>query len=227
MSEAWFKQSKEPKAVVVTLSARDFLNDSRPYIGSSESFRCLSPFTDLGDLKLIAYPTFQSKVNWLISSRMMPRLNMFDGECKSGKSGAQKQVHGSVKPDQIFFEDKDRQTYLKMEYPDKAYRSPDRDFSFEMLFLSRLLDRLEQKKIKTFVVGMPLFTADRAEIDKECWAKFVPTIASACKKHKATFLDLTDSKSFSKEDFLDPVHLGVRGGEKLALIIGKLLAETN
>lgn len=239
MSETWFSvANKQPKIVVITLTARDFLSDSRPYIGSGAAFRCLSKYVDLDDLTWIVYPNTQSRLNWLLAQRVAPRMFPSDSSQRNGPNTPDSQVSNGnsttnggaefrLSRGRVFFEDVDRQDYLPMEYPQKAYEKPDLNFNSEMLCFLRLLEFLEQKQIKVFVIGTPLYAPDRAEVDKQCWSRFSPRISQACKQHNARFLDLTDSNEFLKDDFLDPVHLGIKGGTKLAIEIAKLISMRN
>lgn len=234
MSQVWFNHKlNQPKMVVLTLTARDFLSDSRPYIGSSAAFRSLSQYANLGDLTWIIYPNLQSRLNWLVRERIAPRMfqssptrpnNLQNrSEIPKGTGG----TDFSLSRGQIFFEGEDKQKYLKMDYPEKAYEKPDYHFSKQLQCFEKLLEFLHQKQIKTFIVGTPLYPADRAEIDKQCWSRFAPQISNACKQNQAQFLDLTDSNYFLQRDFLDPVHLGLKGGTKLADEIAKMINAHN
>ncbi len=226
MAQAWFeKPAYQPKTVVVTVTARDFLSDSRPYIGSSSTFQCLSKYSDLGDLTYIIFSSLQSRLHWLISDRIAPRIFASARDNDSAETNKIGSKQEQLKPKQVYFEAKDMQTYLKMKYPQKAYEKPDYYFTNELLCFTRLLEFLDKRHINTVVIGTPLYTIDRAEIDKVCWSRFAPKISDTCTKHHAKFLDLTDSDRFAREDFLDPVHLGLNGGRKLAEQITKAISD--
>ncbi len=99
-------------------------------------------------------------------------------------------------------------------------------YPHEKRYFEALLAYLEQQGIKTLVVGMPSLAPNRALLPENFWSEFRGSLALACSKHDAQWVDLFDSNDFSDGDYLDTVHLNRNGGAKLLKLIAATVEKT-
>ncbi len=143
------------------------------------------------------------------------------------------QTGGHVKPGQWrvvatswgAFKDNTREYQVRYKNPSPAIYPQERQF-FE-----HLLAHLQSQNIKTLVVGMPSLWPNRALLSDQFWSDFRSYVASTCAGYDADWVDFTDDKRFSSNDYLDTVHLNSTGGTKLMKAIAEsarpMVAELN
>ena len=89
-------------------------------------------------------------------------------------------------------------------------------FQEQLEYLDTLLSLLREQKIKVVVFIMPLTPSNRKLLPDSFWSYFIQKISTMCQKHDADWLDIdADWRAFTKEDFVDGVHLNLPGGLKL------------
>lgn len=85
----------------------------------------------------------------------------------------------------------------------------------QMVWLGKVLDRLQSHSVLTYVVNMPLTQANIDLIEPAARDEIYGGMKQACLARHISFIDAPKLDSYSNSDFLDSVHLNVAGGEKL------------
>lgn len=207
ISESLFTDLRKPKRVVLTVTPRVFLNNGLPFPGRSEYYRYFSSTVPLGAMYDLAFPTVGSRLHAVFQSMVRSPIS-------------------TIAPGQFVFLPDDQQTFdekVKM-YPDN-FSYDIKDYEHQIRFLDETLKFFQEQKIAVNVVSMPMLKTESASAFRKLQPGLSSDISHTCKKYDATFLDLTDDNSFSKEDFLDPIHLSQAGGEKFATVLAAHLNE--
>lgn len=241
ITQALFSAGKLPNAVILTLSPRDFIDNSLPCAGATGPFRFFSKYVQLGQLQDVAFPDLWSRVDFGVSQGMPLRRLSSLFEIKTDEAGttverektetdAERQARyimggyaGNVRPGQstinphlpVFFVDN------TLDYQKRYRNTNPPTYAVQMRFFKELLKSMHERGIRVIAVGMPLFTTNRQILPQEFWNEFHFRISSACTEYGAEWCDLSDNPDFTGDDFCDTVHLNALGGAKLA----KCLAE--
>lgn len=93
----------------------------------------------------------------------------------------------------------------------------------EKAYFEALLSYLHEQNIETLVVGMPSLPMNRALLPASFWQEFRNYLAGAATTNGATFLDLFEDQRFTKDCFLDTVHLNRWGGSQFVSIVADTL----
>lgn len=229
-STALFRNDFKPRIVVIGISPRDFIDSTMPYPAATEPFKFYSQFVNTGNLTQYCY---HGPMAWLqfaseslparkfgtyIQSDLTPAPEpnittnkaadtalaaiMGGGEALPGKW----LVPAVIPP---MWADNTKEYKLRFRNPNAPV------YVAEKAFFKKFLTEMQAKNIQVLVVGMPSLPMNRALLPNSFWDEFRGNIAKECQLHDATWLDLTADNRFTKEDFLDTVHLDASGGEKL------------
>lgn len=247
-----------PQIVVVGVSPRDFIDNTLPCFGSTESFRFLAHYVDLDKYIRAAFPDFMSRLGWAIDSlplqtikqnmrlalhyyvvisptvpimhtspiaRTLPIVHIAPEDNRSTRAGAIK-VAGAVWQDDDLTHVEPGKWRLPAvmpkfytdnttEYLHRYKNSNPPGYKPQLMFFNRLLTTMHDRNIIVMVVGMPSMTANRSLLPSEFWSRWRQYIAGQCNQYGYPWIDLSDSDAFTKDDFMDTVHLNAAGGRKL------------
>lgn len=249
---ALFVGKLAPQTVVLTVSPRDFIDNSLPCAGATEPYRFYSKYSDFSPYDRLAFDRPLEYFNHFVSANLpLMRLKaIFDLQ----KSAKQDQDQNQ---DMMLRNDPDRQKALaeaQLKFvtggfdgnlvPGMATVAPAapaifvdnvRDYrrryknldspmyKVQMQFLHLLLDDLRSKHIRTIILAMPLTAANRALLPDRFVSQMSHDLTEAAHDTGADFVDLSADPAFTLDDFCDSVHLNARGGERLAARIGQLI----
>lgn len=248
ITEALFSAGKQPNVVILTLSPRDFIDNSLPCAAATGPFRFFSQYVQLGPLEGIAFPDLWSRVDFAVSQGMpLRRLASLieKADFKGDKSGtslerdkeetdAQRQARyimggyaGNVRPGQskiapnipVFFVDN------TLDYQKRYKNTNPPTLAVQMRFFRELLSKMHERGIRVIAVGMPLFVTNREILPPEFWNDFRSRISSSCIEYGADWCDLSENPEFSMDDFCDTVHLNALGGAKLARCLAEAISQ--
>jgi hypothetical protein len=208
IAESLFSDLRKPERVILTVTPRAFLGNGLPFPGRSEYYRYFSSSVPLGAMYELAFPTVESRLYAVFQSMVRAPIP-------------------TMAPGQFLFLPDDKQVFndkIKM-YPDDCVYTID-DCQHQMRFLGETLRYLHSQEIEASVVSMPMLKCRNAEALRKLQPELSSEIKGLCKKYEATYLDLTDDNSFSRNDFLDPIHLSQSGGEKIAMVFSSFLRNT-
>jgi hypothetical protein len=92
-------------------------------------------------------------------------------------------------------------------------------------YFEALMSYLHDEHIQTLVVGMPSLDCNRALLPDSFWQEFRGYLSSTATANGATFVDLFADKRFTKDCFLDTVHLNRWGGRQFVSIVSQELTQ--
>lgn len=208
IAESLFSDLRKPKRVILTVTPRSFLSNGLPFPGRSDYYRYFSSSVPLGAMYDLAFPTVGSKLYAVFQSMLRAPIS-------------------TMAPGQFVFLPDDKQVFndkIKM-YPDNFVYSS-KDCEHQMRFLDETLRFLQKQKIEASVISMPMLKSEDVAVFRKLQPQLSSEIQDLCKQYDAEYLDLTEQDSFTKKDFLDPIHLSQSGGEKIASILSSYLTET-
>lgn len=110
------------------------------------------------------------------------------------------------------------------EYKKRFRTANENLFANQTTFLTMLLDKATKMHIKVLFVNMPLTEANMKLMPAGSYDKYLNTVHDLSKKYGCELVDLNDGKSFTREDFKDPVHMNASGGKKLVDAIAKTMS---
>lgn len=235
-SRALFLPRLTPKVVIIGLSPRDFIDNTMPYPAATEPFRFYSQFASPGPLLSSSYTDGMSWLQFGVDAMPFKKLGVYlnarvANSSDSGKAPSEldKQLANAASPmaavlggtaipgkwnvpaniPATLWADNTR------EYKNR-FRNPDVPvYACERRFFSQFLEDMQNRGVKVLVVGMPSLQMNRDLLTPKFWAEFRQNLATSCKQHDASFLDLSADPKFVKSDYLDTVHLNAWGGMKL------------
>lgn len=242
INSALFRGRLKPKAVVVEVSPRDFIDNTLPYAGSTELFRFLARYVNLGDLASDAFPDLIARLEWEFDRLVPLRRFRFEGfqEPEIGDTDEPVQLAGgnNLAVQAMFSIGKVRrgQWVVPPNVPNmfkdntkeyqKRFRNPETPlYAVERRFFERLLADLQASGIKAIVVSMPTLWPNRKLLPDSFWIRWRGDVRAACRKYGAAWLDLSDSPEFTVNDYLDTVHMNAAGGAKLFGRLAEAVAE--
>ncbi len=232
---------RKPRAVVLGLALRDFIDNEVPCAAATPSFKYLSRYTDISDLVGLTMPNlWQRGEYWLnqhcyligkkldiqsalserataierplVASRYLDcRLNAFDMSCYV--PGFKSEVERNV------WLTKPHQAHVAQdntaEYR-RRYRSRNTQlFECQKTFLDKFCRLAEQQQIKVIIVNMPVTPAHTALMPPGAYDQYVRCLTDASRQYRIPLLDLNSGGRFSQGDFWDTCHMQATGGKKL------------
>lgn len=99
---------------------------------------------------------------------------------------------------------------------EKRYKNPaPAIYQREKTFFKAFLTYCKNENIEVMVVGMPSLWPNRALLPDSFWSEFKSSLQAICTDTGATWVDLFGDERFNNRDYLDTVHMNMKGGEKL------------
>lgn len=201
IAESLLSDTKKPDRVILAVTPRVFLSNGLPFPGHSEYYRYFSANVALGSIYDLAFPTVESKMHAVFQSMSRSHLS-------------------TVAPGQFVFIPDDPQRFNdKIEMYPANFSYDGKDCEQQMQFLDKMLKFLNDQNIVASVVSMPMMNTGAVSEFRKLQPDLASRIRASCKKYDAEYWDLTDDEDFSREDFLDPIHLSQAGGEKFAITL--------
>ncbi len=238
-SRAIFSEKYHPKAVVITLSPRDFIDNTCYSVTSSEVFTFFAKYAHLGsdlDLFLSDQKVYTKQRPILpVSLKTNSSLPMESYSVQLGENDfseifsplrLNKQFQ-RIRPGEIIVNSSTGYVFRdNTEEYKRRYKRPDSPrFKMQLHCLESLLSYLKQLHIKVVVIGMPLMKENKELLPKNFWKLYNQQISEICHKNGVDWLDIdTVWNTFSKKDFLDTAHLNLSGGRQLTRPIAVGLA---
>lgn len=247
MAQALFTKAP-PKIVIIGVNPRCFLDNSLESASTTEPFKYFQPFVDMGPLAKLSFPDYISEAAWRIKENVpLLKLHSLSSDFLAGSLGLNK---NSTTPDLVKGRSSSPQTLRaiyglandvkkgetlvppviisgfydnKMEYA-RRYKDPNiATYQSQKQFFDAYLKTLENLKIKMFVVNMPCLPANRQLLPAIFWQNYCAWVASECRKHGASWVDLSEDPSFTQNYFLDNVHVNAFGAKLLVQKIASIL----
>jgi len=246
--------TRPPSIVVLTVSPRDFIDNTLSVAGATDSYRYFSQYNDMGAYTNLAFHEPWSRLNYFVSTelplrRLTPVLqkilaglqgnhpptptSLAHGQIEPVTAGDQLKLvtgayGGNLRPGQAVLRPNMPKIYVDntVDYMHRYANSYPSSYSIQLRFMKEFLADLKNRGVKVLVVGMPLTVKNRALLSSNFWQGFRHKIALRCEESGATYLDLSDSKDFEAGDFCDTVHLNADGGAKLANRISGAIADS-
>lgn len=94
-----------------------------------------------------------------------------------------------------------------------------KSFNRQLQYYEKFLDYVDALKVKVLLVNMPLTSSNISLMPPGIYSLYLNRIKRIARNHSAQFYDFNDGNLFSEKDFLDPVHLNGKGGEKFVQIL--------
>ena len=238
-SMALFQGNLKPKMVIIGIAPRDFIDASLQYAGSTEEFRFFARYVDPGKMTAVALPDFFARYDWLLNEKLPLRKlgkvwqklpqESTSSVAKGGSKALQaiSATGADVAPGQwvipanmpTIFMDNTNEYLHRFNNPKTPL------YGQEFKFFNEFLKRMKDNEIKVVVVGMPSLSPNRALLSDAFWSKWRRDVAMSCQSYDVSWLDLTDSKAFTIDNFLDTVHMNAQGGQKFFAILTDYLMD--
>ncbi len=237
LSRALFSGPRLPKLAIIGVAPRDFMDNSMASPAETEPFRFYSRAVGLGELSGQAFGDPFAYLQWLLRNRLplcwvqeeLERRWQDTTPARHHKRYQNVQaifdITGDLQPGTMLVPANIRGLWMDntIEYRHR-YRLPDPPvYRQELVFFDRLLGYLDGRGIKVLVVGMPSLPSNRALLPESFWASFHEKMAGACARHHAGWLDYSASPVFTRQDYLDTVHLNARGGARFFTMLAKAI----
>ncbi|MBU6452326.1 MAG: hypothetical protein KGS72_11140 [Cyanobacteria bacterium REEB67] len=248
IAKSLFAAKGKPALLVLTVSPRDFIDNTLPGAGATEPYKFFSAHSDLTSFTDIAYNDGWSRMSHFVSSELpLRRLTTeienaqhhwtevnsdspADTTCGVEQKAAaaadlSQQVkfvmggyQGNIRPgDAVLYP-----SHLKIfvnnvgDYKKRYRNTHPANYEAQMQYFKNYLSYLSDQGVRVLVVGMPLTELNRDILPADFWQEFRGRLLLTCGSTGAEWLDLSDSKAFTVDDFVDTVHLNADGGVKLA-----------
>lgn len=239
------KGEKRPDVIVYGVGPRDFMDNLLPSPASTDPFRKLARFGDIGPLAGRVMPDFFDRLDFEMS-----RLSCFYGSKTDTTARLAALAAGWL--DSVLaapaagglFTTADRRRLLPAYRPyelsaGEAYFRPTTPaerttlvdnlpeyrkryktvkwstFVSQMEFLAGVLNSAREKGVKVVLVSMPITDANRSLIKDYAWDAYRQSVKALAHAKGASFIDLMGSGRFETGDFGDTVHLHSGGGRKM------------
>jgi hypothetical protein len=219
-----FKDPLKPAIVILGISPRDFIDNTLPCAGSTETFRFFAHYDDLEPYASKAFPDFMSRLAWIIDSLPLQQFKQElrivlrnlgheliyqkDSVFKDDDLTRVQPGKWQVSPEMPTFSDN------TVEYL-RRYKNPFPPmYQLQQSFFEKFLSLMHDRSISVMVVGMPSLPMNRALLPKDFWNRWRSYVAVQCNRYGDRWLDLSGSDN-CKDDYLDTVHLNATGGKKL------------
>lgn len=256
IARALYKNAAPP-VVVVTVSPRDFIDNTLPCAGSTEPYRFFSRYSDMQPFTNLAFNDSWSRFCYAVSNELPVRklLGPFDttlallskeaadvkpqptqdvSQVKAADASEQLKFvmggyDGNLKPGLAIVEPNMPRIFVDNtgDYKKRYKNTHPAAYDVQMKFFDSYLSFLNGCGVQVLVVGMPLTETNRNILPAAFWQSFRDKIASTCTAHGAEYLDLSAAPDFNQADFCDTVHLNAWGGAKLADHIASAIAASD
>ncbi len=239
ISRALFSIKSSPKAVVLTFSPKDFIDNAHSPDTSTEPFTFFSKYADLGSDLDLFYPESKSR----LQQRLGHSLSLRDQVLKDIPDDIPHPDHVDrvqslsplcfARPFERFcpgeFVIGSGDGYLFIDNTEeyrRKYKDPvTGQLSKQLGCLDALLSYLAKQHITVFAVDMPLTSTNRQLLPNSFWSLYHTRLYELCQKHGATCIDLCTAPLDSKIDFCDTAHLNLHGGTSIAMYLARRIAE--
>lgn len=232
---------RSPKILILGVSPRDFIDNKLVSASSTEPFRFFSRYVDSGKLSQLAYPDpiarLSAQLEWAVNSLPTRALHssidalLSTNALRTDKPQTQ-EVWGIVRDSQMmvkagqFMEPPKTEGFWidnSHEYVSRYKNSSPACYPIQISFFKEFLSMMRDQNVKVLVVGMPTLAQNRNLLDDKFWSSYRNQMASICRDFDASWLDVSDSQSFDKSDFIDTVHVNSKGGAKLFALMAQKL----
>ncbi len=250
-------QRRAPSVLVLTVSPRDFIDNTLSAAGATDSYRYFSQYSDMTGYTDLAFHEPWSRLTYFVSTelpvrRLIPAVNQIVGnlgksellpEIKTDQSPKKIEAvtaadqlklvtggyGGNLRPGQAVLRPNLPKIYVDntVDYMHRYSNAYPPSYAVQLKYMQEFLADMKSRNIKVLVVGMPLTAINRALLTNSFWDGFKRKIAERCKQGDASYIDLSDSPDFTAGDFCDTVHLNADGGAKLAQHIADAITQSN
>lgn len=242
MSKSFFSKESHPELVIVSLSPRSFLDATLTCASATETFQFLAPMIDLGGLVDSAFTNPFEKCFWLIRNKFTlfvyqqdinlvihnfltqhllfaKSMNPYE---RSNDPVASRQPLSSIysgngfvaigsnvvgpNPTIPFREN-------KAEYMRRFAQLNSRTLKDQYNYFQATLEYLHSLGVQVIVIDMPMLQPVRELLPATFWHTYHSLLQNACVKNSACLLDLSKSKNFPQDEYIDYVHLNATGGK--------------
>jgi hypothetical protein len=245
------KGTKQPDVIVYGVGPRDFLDNLLPSPSATDPFKYLSRFGSIEPIASRVMPDWQERMNFELGRVFClygNREQLSASGAKLASSILQKSFPnvGTISYDdrhllipeyhpcevcagQAFFRPttpKERETFADniAEYK-KRYGTLKWDtYLTQMEFFGDTLQEARKRGIKTVVVSMPITDLNRSLLNDKSWLAYRDGVLLMAKRKGAVVVDLSESKLFSRSDFMDTVHLHSGGGKRWLDLVSEAMA---
>jgi hypothetical protein len=255
IAKSLFAAHGKPALLVLTVSPRDFIDNTLPGAGATEPYRFFSSHCDLTAYTDLAYNDAWSRMTHFVSSELpLRRLSVAvdnvskrwseqnadasadtisSGDANDGGNAVSQQVkfvmggyQGNIRPGQAVLYPTNLKIFVNNvnDYKKRYHNTHPANYEAQMSYFKDYLNFLSDQGVRVLVVGMPLTELNRDILPGDFWQEFRGRLLLSCGSAGAEWLDLSDSRDFNNDDFVDTVHLNADGGVKLARDIAARVA---
>ncbi len=253
MSKAFFSKHSHPKLVVISLSPRSFLDATLTSASATDTFQLLAPMVDLGGLIDCAFTNPFEKYFWLLRNKFTLFVYQQDIALalhnyvtkhfpvnKIGKGGllqsqdpkTNRQPLPSIYSGSGFVGIGSSVVGPNARIPFRGNREEyQKRFAHlnsstlenQYAYFQSALQYLKALGVPVIVVDMPMLEPVRALLPDSFWHTYRSLLQNACVKNGACLLDLSDSKDFPEDEYIDYVHLNATGGKHFTDILASYI----
>jgi len=251
VTRALLKDHRKPRAIVLALCPRDFMDNGVHWCGGTQAFRYLRRFVNIDDLVDIAMPQIWQRFEYLLAKGFYlfdKRLDLqvICAEAIKRKSGAllQRLLGEQHSQDPTLSVETPPDTRSEVEegmfivkahqeksFQDnsgeyrKRYRTAnEKIFSVQAKFLQMLLALCKDSGIAVIIVNMPVTGQNMQLLPAGTYEQYLRVLAEESSPSGARFVDLNRDPRFEPGDFYDTIHMNAGGGKKLAEAILQAIA---
>lgn len=254
IARALYSAQGAPPLVVLTVSPRDFIDNSLPCAGSTEPYKYFAQYSDMSSYVGLAYNKPWSRFEYFISNEVPVRhleesvkksSNAFvsalvpcagsiakPAEPASGASAAEQLkfvmggYEGNIKPGQAVLTPNLPRIFVdnSRDYKRRYKNTHPDTYDVQLAYFKTFVQYLRTSGARVLVVGMPLTASNRDILPESFWQRYKDDLQAALKPAGAKFLDLIADPGYDNNDFCDTVHLNATGGGKLARSIASAIA---
>jgi len=203
-SRALFSDHYKPKLVAIALSPKEFIDNTRSSIKSTEAYFTFAGVKSLpGSLEQIRSKKVASQlIGGSAYNNFRPLLlsNPFE----------------RIQPGEIAITSSDGYVFTQdVEKYRKIYEHPfSNQMKTQLDCLDRLFRYLKQLHIPTVAIEMPLSNANHISLPEEFWNCYRKKVFQTCHKYDVDYWDYESIWENDIRDYCDSAHLNLRGGLK-------------
>jgi len=254
IARALYSAQGAPPVVVLTVSPRDFIDNSLPCAGSTEPYKYFAQYSDMSAYVGLAYNKPWSRFEYFISNEIPVRhlesavktnsaklitalvppvaVQAKANDVNTGASAAEQLkfvmggYEGNIKPGQAVLTPNLPRIFVdnSRDYKRRYKNTHPDTYDVQLSYFKTFVQYLRASGAHVLVVGMPLTVNNREILSESFWQRYKGDLQAALKPTGAKFLDLIADPGFDNNDFCDTVHLNATGGGKLARAIAGAIA---
>lgn len=254
IARALYSAQGAPPVVVLTVSPRDFIDNSLPCAGSTEPYKYFAQYSDMSAYVGLAYNKPWSRFEYFISNEIPVRhlesavktnsaklitalvppvaVQAKAHDVNTGASAAEQLkfvmggYEGNIKPGQAVLTPNLPRIFVdnSRDYKRRYKNTHPDTYDVQLSYFKTFVQYLRASGSHVLVVGMPLTVNNREILSESFWQRYKGDLQAALKPTGAKFLDLIADPGFDNNDFCDTVHLNATGGGKLARAIAGAIA---